>query len=122
MTGHRHLLYVLALCEAGLTLLSGIGMWISMGVNPIYLVFGALFAAGYVVAGTVRARWGAYALIIAESLRLLGCVTLSLLLGLFPSLDVTVTGASLVDSIVLPIAVIAVATKVLTPPMTEAAR
>jgi len=52
MTGQRHLLYVLALAEAGLTVLASLGEFISMGLNGFYLLGCAAVAALYIVAAS----------------------------------------------------------------------
>src|SRR3954452_9413904 len=108
MTGQRHLLYVLALAEAGLTVLASLGEFISMGLNGFYLLWGAAVAALYVVVGVKGARgrrWALLTLITVESVRLVG-VLLSVLLGLVPALQATFTATSVVDGVLLPVAVL----------------
>jgi hypothetical protein len=115
MTGQRHLLYVLALAEAGLTVLASLGQFVSMGLNGLYLLWGAAVAALYVVAGLKGSRgrrWALIILITAESVRLVG-VLLSVLLGLVPFLQATFTATSVVDSVLLPGAVLWLAVAIL---------
>ena len=111
------LLYVAALFEGGQLLLAGAGQAIAMGGNGFYLLFGALLAVGYAVAAgaVVRGRhWGRRALVSAEWLRLAG-FAVSVLAGLLPWVESTVTVMSLLDGVALPIAVILLARRVLPP-------
>jgi hypothetical protein len=111
------LLYVAALFEGGQVLLAGAGQTVAMGGNGLYLLFGALLAVGYAVAAGAVARgrrWGRRALVGAEWVRLAG-FAVSVLAGLLPWVESTVTLTGLLDGVVLPIAVILLARRVLPP-------
>jgi hypothetical protein len=111
------LLYVAALFEGGELLLAGAGQSLAMGGSPLYVAAGAVLAIGYAVAAgaTVRGRrWGRRTLVSAEWVRLAGFAA-SLLAGLLPWVDSTVTVAGLLDGVALPIAVIVLARRVLPP-------
>ena len=115
------LLYVAALFEGGQLLLAGAGQAIAVG-NPLYLLAGFLLMLGYAVAAgaVVRGRrWGRRALVAAEWVRLSG-FALSVLAGLLPTVETTVTVMGLLDGVALPIAVIVLARRVL-PPVPRAA-
>ncbi|HEY1485872.1 MAG TPA: hypothetical protein VGF84_07195 [Micromonosporaceae bacterium] len=111
----RRVLYVLALFEAGMVLLAMVGGAIFMGGALWYIGCGLAVAATYVVAGQAAAngrRWGLVTLLVAELLRLTGFL-LSLVIGLLPWVDPTLTGASLADSLILPVIVAAMALRLL---------
>jgi hypothetical protein len=113
MTGYRHLLYVLALTEAGLAVLAALGATLAMGGNPLYLLSGLAVAAVYVVAGlNGRRRWALITLIAIESLRLVA-FGLSAVLGALPWVQLTLTVSTLTDSVLLPAAMIVVAGRLL---------
>jgi hypothetical protein len=109
------LLYVLVLFEAGMSLLSTLGGTLFMGGDPWYLGVGLAVAALYIAAGQAASRgrrWGLLTILIAECLRLTG-FGLSTLIGLTPWVQVTLTGASVLDSLILPAIVAVVAAVVL---------
>jgi hypothetical protein len=109
--GIRHVLYVLALLEAGLAVMAALGQLIAMGGNPLYVAVGLAEAVLYVVAGAAAARgrrYGVVILIVCECVRLTG-FTLSVLVGLLPWVELPLTVATLTDGLVLPIAVIILA-------------
>jgi hypothetical protein len=121
MTGQRHLLYVLALLEAALCLLSAVGQMVAGG-SVLYLVPGFAIAALYIVAAsavTRSRRWGVVALLVLESVRLAG-FSVSAAIGLLPWVELSLTGASLADGVVLPVAVILLAGRVLSLPVRAA--
>jgi hypothetical protein len=98
------LLYVLVLFEAGMSLLSTLGGTLFMGGDPIYLGVGLAVATLYIVAGQVASRgrrWGLMTILIVECLRLTG-FGLSTLIGITPWVQLTLTGASVLDSLILP--------------------
>lgn len=104
ITMDRRLLYVLALFEAGMSLLATLGGTLFMGADPLYLAVGTAVATLYIVAGLAALRgrrWGLLTLAICEGVRLAG-FGLSELIGLLPAVQLTLTGATLVDSFVLP--------------------
>ena len=116
------LLYVAALFEGGQLLLAGAGQATAVG-NPLYLLAGLLLTIGYAVAAgaVVRGRrWGRRALVTAEWVRVTG-FALSVLAGLLPTVEATVTVMGLLDGVALPIAVIVLARRVL-PPTPKAPR
>jgi hypothetical protein len=112
MAGQRHLLYVLALLQAGLTLMSTLGETIMMGGNLLYPLFGAAEAALFIVAGVSaaggRRRWGLVTLIICDGLHLTG-FGLSAAIGALPWVDLPLTGASLTDGLILPLVTVLLA-------------
>ncbi len=107
MTGSlipMRLLYVLVLFEAGMSLLSTLGGTLFMGGDPWYLGIGLIVASLYIVAGQVASRgrrWGLMTILIAECVRLTA-FGLSTLIGLTPWVQLTLTGASVLDSLILP--------------------
>lgn len=113
MTGTRQLLYVLALLEAGLTILATLGQTLTMGGGPAYAVVGLVEAALYVVAGVAVARgrrYGAIVLIICEGIRLVG-FTLSTMVALLPWVGMPLTVMTLIDGYLLPNIVIILAAR-----------
>jgi hypothetical protein len=106
MTDGR-LLYMFALLEAGMSLLAMLGGAIFMGGAWWYVGFGLLVAAVYIVAGQAASRgrrWGLVVLLVAECVRLTG-FGLGAIIGAMPWVQLTVSGATLVDSLVLPVIV-----------------
>jgi hypothetical protein len=122
-TERRHLVYLLALLEAGLALLAAIGQGLFLA-SPLALLFGGAVAALFITAGAAARRgrvWGLVALIIADGVRLAG-FALSAAIGLFPWVELPLTGATLVDGLLLPIAVITMAALALPAPVAVAVR
>jgi hypothetical protein len=116
-TERRHLVYLLALLEAGLALLAALGQGLFLA-SPLALLAGAAIAALFITAGAAARRgrrWGLVALIIADGVRLAG-FALSAAIGLFPWVELPLTGATLVDGLLLPIAIIALAALALPAP------
>jgi hypothetical protein len=104
MTMDRRLLYVFALTEAGMSALASLGGLIFMGLNPFNIVIGGAIAALYIVAGQAASRgrrWGLITLIVCECVRLTG-FGLSAVIGLLPWVDLSLTGATLADGLILP--------------------
>ncbi len=113
MAGQRHLIYVLALFEAALALIATLGQAVTMGGNPFYIVTGVAEAALFIVAAAVAAsgrRWGLIVLIVCDGLRLTGW-GLSTLIGLLPWVQLPLTGATLTDGLILPLAVVLLAAR-----------
>lgn len=109
--GIRHLVYVLALLEASLTVLAALGQALMMGGSLLYFAAGCAVAALYIVAGVAASRgrrYGIVILIVSESLRLTG-FSLSILIGLLPWVELPLTVATLTDGVVLPLALIILA-------------
>jgi hypothetical protein len=107
----RRLLYVLALLEAGMSALASLGGLIFMGPDPAYVTVGAAIATLYIVAGQAASRgrrWGLVTLIVCESVRLTG-FGLSAAAGALPWVELTLTGATLADGLILPGVVAAMA-------------
>jgi hypothetical protein len=114
MSGQRQIVYVLALFESALCILATVGQMIGAG-TPLYLVPGLAIAALYVCAGVSARgsrRWGLVALIVLDGVRLSGFL-LSATLGLLPWVQLPVTGATLVDGLLLPVLVVGVAARLL---------
>lgn len=108
MTLDRRLLYVFALLEAGMAGLATLGGTLFMGANPLYIGIGAAIVTVYVVAGQAASagrRWALITLLACETLRLVG-FALSLLVGLLPQVELTLTGATLADGLILPAIVV----------------
>jgi hypothetical protein len=104
MTMDRRLLYMFALLEAGMSALATLGGTIFMGFSPFYLGFGFGVVALYIVAGQAASqgrRWGLLTLIVCESVRLTG-FGLSAMIGLLPWVELTLTGSTLTDGLILP--------------------
>jgi hypothetical protein len=116
----RRLLFTLVLFEAGMSLLAMLGGALFMGGAWWYIVCGLLIAALYVVAGQAAAsgrRWGPVTLIVIECLRLTG-FGISAVIGLLPWVQLTLTGATLVDSLILPtIVAVMAAIQLIRPPV-----
>jgi hypothetical protein len=116
----RQLAYVLALFQAAKTVLGGLGEFVVMGFNPVYLVLPAIRTALLVVAaGQLPRRWAAVLLIVLEALSLLG-FWLSVGLGVLPWLSYPVNLAGVISDIALPGSVLLLAVVLLARP--EAAR
>ena len=115
MSGHRHLLLVLALLQAGAGLLAALGQLLFTGANPLYLVAPLGRAALLVTAAAAVAggrRWGAVTVIVLEGLSVFG-FWLSGLVGVLPWVDDTVTMTGLLGNALLPAAVLCLAVRVL---------
>jgi hypothetical protein len=115
MAGHRHLLFVLALLQAGMGLLAAAGQLLFTGANPLYLAAPLGRAALLVTAAaaaTAGRRWGPVAVIVLEGLSVFG-FWLSGLVGLLPWVDDTVTMTGLLGNVVLPGAMLYLAVRVL---------
>ena len=111
------MLYVLALFEAGLCVLAALGQMIGAG-TAFYLVPGLGIAALYACAGVVvrrGGRWGAVALLVLDGARLSGFL-ISATLGLLPWVELSLTGATLVDGLLLPALVLGLSARVLAAP------
>ena len=119
----RRLLYVFALLEAGMAALATLGGLIFMGPDPFYIVFGAGIVALYVVAGQAASRgrrWGLIALLACECVRVTG-FGLSALIGALPWVELTLTGATLTDGLILPVVVaVMAATQLIRRPIPDA--
>jgi hypothetical protein len=101
------MLYVLALFEAALCVLATLGQMIGAG-TALYLIPGFGIAALFITAGAaVRRgrRWGLVALLVLDGVRLSGFL-LSAGLGLLPWVELPVTGATVVDGLLLPATVV----------------
>jgi hypothetical protein len=115
MTGQRPLLYVLALLEAALCLLASAGQVVGAAGDPLFALPGLWLAGLYIVAGVFVARgqrWAAIILLILESLRL-AAFSFSALLGLLPWVQPSITGATLLAGLVLPVSVMLLAGRVM---------
>ncbi len=115
MGGHRHLLFVLALLQAGMALLAALGQLLFTGANPLYLAAPLGRAALLVTAAAAAAagrRWGPVAVIVLEGLSVSG-FWLSGLVGLLPWVDDTVTMTGLFGDVLLPAAMLYLAVRVL---------
>ena len=115
MSGHRHLLLVLALFQAGTGLLAALGQLLFTGANPLYLVAPLGRAALLVTAASVTVagrRWGPVAVIVLEGLSVFG-FWLSGLVGVLPWVDDTVTVVGLLGNALLPAAMLYLAVRVL---------
>jgi hypothetical protein len=123
MTLDRRLLYVFALLEAGMSALATLGGTLFMGGNPLYIGVGAAIVALYIAAGqaaSVGRRWGLLTLIVCECVRLTGFF-LSAAVGMFPAVQLTLTGATLTDGLILPsIVAVMAATQLIARPATSA--
>jgi hypothetical protein len=116
MGGYRHLLFVLALLQAGMGLLAAAGQLLFTGANPLYLAAPLGRAALLVTAAAAAAagrRWGPVAVIVLEGLSVFG-FWLSGLVGLLPWVDDTVTMTGLLGGVLLPGAMLYLAVRVLT--------
>ncbi|HEY2794367.1 MAG TPA: hypothetical protein VGJ28_18540 [Micromonosporaceae bacterium] len=114
----RRILYVLALFEAGATLVALLGGALFMGGAWWYVLPGLALAALYIVAGQAGAdgrRWGLVTLFTAEMVRVTA-FGLGLLIGLLPWVNFALTGAALADALVLPALLAAIAIRVLIRP------
>jgi hypothetical protein len=115
VSGHRHLLFVLALLQAGMGLLAALGQLLFTGANPLYLAAPLGRAALLVTAAaaaTAGRRWGPVAVIVLQGLSVFG-FWLSGLVGLLPWVDDTVTMTGLLGNVVLPAAMLYLAVRVL---------
>ena len=115
MGGHRHLLFVLALLQAGMGLLAALGQLLFTGANPLYLAVPLGRAALLVTAAAAAAagrRWGPVAVIVLEGLSVFG-FWLSGLVGLLSWVDDTVTMTGLLGNLLLPGAMLYLAVRVL---------
>ena len=115
MSGHRHLLLVLALLQAGAGLLAALGQLLFTGANPVYLAAPLGRAALLMTAAAAAAagrRWGPVAVIVLEGLSVFG-FWLSGLVGMLPWVDDTVTMTGLLANLLLPAAMLLLAVRVL---------
>jgi hypothetical protein len=115
VSGHRHLLLVLALLQAALGLLAAAGQLLFTGANPLYLVAPLARAALLIVAAASGRRWGLIAVVSLEGLSLVG-FWLSGLVGLLPWVDDTVNLVGLLSNVVLPAVMLWLALRLLTAP------
>jgi hypothetical protein len=115
VSGHRHLLFVLALLQAAAGVLAALGQLLFTGANPAYLVAplgrGALLVTA-AAAATAGRRWGPVAVIVLEGLSIVG-FWVSAAVGLLPWVDNTVNVVGLLANLLLPAAMIYLAVRVL---------
>jgi hypothetical protein len=115
VSGHRHLLLVLALLQAALGLLAALGQLLFTGANPLYLVAPLARAALLVAAAGSGRRWGLVALLVLEGLSIVGFF-LSGLVGLLPWVDTTVNLVGLLANLAVPGVMLWLALRLLTAP------
>jgi hypothetical protein len=113
VSGHRHLLLVLALLQAALGLLAAAGQLLFTGANPLYLIAPLARAVLLVVVAASGRRWGLIAVVSLEGLSLLG-FGLSGLVGLLPWVDDTVNLVGLLANLALPAVMVWLALRLLT--------
>jgi hypothetical protein len=115
VSGHRHLLLVLALLQAALGLLAALGQLLFTGANPAYLVAPLGRAALVITAAAAAAsgrRWGPVAIVVLEGLSVAG-LWISAMVGLLPWVDNTVNLVGLLSNLVLPAAMLYLAARLL---------
>jgi hypothetical protein len=101
VSGHRHLLLVLALLQAALGLLAGLGQLLFVAGNPAYLAVPLIRAALLVTAAAVGRRWGMVTIVVLEGLSLTG-FWVSAAVGVLPWVDSTVNPVGLLANVALP--------------------
>jgi hypothetical protein len=111
--GHRHLLFVSALLQAGLGLLAALGQLLFTGANPVYLVTPMARAALVIVAAGSGRRWGLHTILVLEGLSVAG-FWVSIGVGMLPPVDATVNLVGLLTNLALPGAMIWLAAWLLT--------
>jgi hypothetical protein len=112
VSGHRHLLLVLALLQAALGLLAALGQLLFVAGNPAYLAVPVIRAALLVTAAAVGRRWGMVAIVVLEGLSVTG-FWVSAAVGLLPWVDTTVNPVGLLANVVLPGAMTYLAARIL---------
>jgi hypothetical protein len=119
VSGHRHLLLVLALLQSATGLLAALGQLLFVAGNPAYLAVPLARAALLVTAAAVGRRWGMVTIIVLEGLSLTG-FWVSAAVGLLPWVDATVNPAGLLANLALPGAMTYLAARVLAAPVPTA--
>ena len=95
---------VLLLLQAALEVLATLGMFVLMGLNPVYVVVpGAHVVLLLVLASAVarRKRWAYWTVGVLETVSVCA-YWLNMLLGLLPQVDLTINLVGLLTSVALP--------------------
>lgn len=116
MKGYAHLALVLALLQAGLAVLAGLGQVVVMGGNPLYLPVPLARSALLVAAAAaIHRTWGAVTVVVLCAVSLFGFWA-SVLLGLVPWVVYPVNLTGLLVDLLLPASVAALAVTALARP------